>query len=56
VKVGSVVDESRVDKRVLVRTMLTSCIEGRKPFECWAFSSECDGAFAQYIKAPSKER
>ena len=55
VKVGRDVDESRVGERVLVRTMLTSYIEGGKPFECWTFGSECDGAFAQYTKAPSKE-
>jgi NADPH:quinone reductase-like Zn-dependent oxidoreductase len=28
---------------------------GYRPFECWTFGSECDGAFAQYAKAPARE-
>jgi NADPH:quinone reductase-like Zn-dependent oxidoreductase len=34
--------------------MLRSYVNYR-PFECWTFGSECDGAFAQYTKAPSAE-
>ncbi|OAL52582.1 NAD(P)-binding protein [Pyrenochaeta sp. DS3sAY3a] len=54
VAVGSLISSSRIGQRVLVRNMLTHyslCV----PFECWTFGSECDGAFAQYTKAPSAE-
>jgi NADPH:quinone reductase-like Zn-dependent oxidoreductase len=26
-----------------------------RPFECWTFGSECDGGFAQFTVAPSRE-
>jgi NADPH:quinone reductase-like Zn-dependent oxidoreductase len=26
-----------------------------RPFECWTLGSECDGAFAQFVKAPARE-
>ena len=34
--------------------MLRSYVDYR-PFECWTFGSECDGAFAQYARAPARE-
>lgn len=52
--VGDGVDPSRIGERVLVRNMLRSYVDYR-PFECWTFGSECDGAFAQYAKAPARE-
>jgi len=54
VAAGSAVDPSRVGERVIVRNMLRSYVDYR-PFECWTFGSECDGAFAQYTKAPARE-
>lgn len=53
VAVGSSVPSSRVGERVLVRNMLTGYCSGA--FECWTFGSECDGGFAQYAKAPSRD-
>ena len=37
-----------------MRNMLRSYTDYR-PFECWTFGSECDGGFAQYAVAPSRE-
>lgn len=54
VAVGEGVDPARTGERVLVRTMLRSYV-GNRPFECWTFGSECDGAFAQFVKAPGRE-
>ncbi|WEO75294.1 alcohol dehydrogenase family protein [Agrobacterium vitis] len=54
VAVGNGVDPDRIGERVLVRNMLRSYVDYR-PYECWTFGSECDGGFAQYTKAPSKE-
>jgi NADPH:quinone reductase-like Zn-dependent oxidoreductase len=54
VAVGDRVDNSRIGERVIVRNMLRSYVDYR-PFECWTFGSECDGAFAQYAKAPARE-
>ena len=54
VAVGSEVDSGRIGERVLVRNMLRSYV-GYEEFECWTFGSECDGAFAQYTKAPARE-
>src|SRR5262249_55722543 len=54
VAVGDGVDSARIGERVLVRNMLRSHSSYR-PFECWTFGSECDGAFAQYAKAPAAE-
>jgi NADPH:quinone reductase-like Zn-dependent oxidoreductase len=54
VAVGHNVDPKRVDERVLVRNMLRHYVDYR-PYECWTFGSECDGAFAQYTKAPARE-
>ncbi len=54
VNVGEGVDRKRIGERVIVRNMLRSYVDYR-PFECWTFGSECDGAFAQYTKAPASE-
>ncbi|TPE45678.1 zinc-binding dehydrogenase [Amaricoccus solimangrovi] len=54
VAVGEGVSPDRVGERVLVRNMLRSYVDYR-PWECWTFGSECDGAFAQYAKAPARE-
>ncbi|KAH7406816.1 hypothetical protein DE146DRAFT_753366 [Phaeosphaeria sp. MPI-PUGE-AT-0046c] len=54
VAVGANIDSQRIGERVLVRSMLRPNVDDR-PYECWTFGSECDGAFAQYTKAPSHE-
>ncbi|MGH3424685.1 MAG: alcohol dehydrogenase family protein [Nocardioidaceae bacterium] len=54
VAVGRDVDDSRIGERVLVRNMLRSFVDYR-PYECWTFGSECDGAFAQFTVAPARE-
>lgn len=54
VAVGTGVDAGRIGERVIVRNMLRSYVDYR-PMECWTFGSECDGAFAQYAKAPARE-
>ena len=54
VAVGSGVDAGRIGERVIVRTMLRS-YAGCRPYECWTFGSECDGAFAQFARAPASE-
>jgi NADPH:quinone reductase-like Zn-dependent oxidoreductase len=54
VAVGADVDASRIGERVIVRSIMRH-YTGYRPFECWTFGSECDGAFAQYTKAPSAE-
>ena len=54
VAVGDGVDPARIGERVLVRALMRSPVDYR-PFECWTFGSECDGAFAQYAKAPACE-
>jgi NADPH:quinone reductase-like Zn-dependent oxidoreductase len=54
VAVGEDVDPRRIGERVLVRSLLRHYVENR-PYECWTFGSECDGAFAQYTTAPSSE-
>ncbi|MEM7749151.1 MAG: alcohol dehydrogenase family protein [Pseudomonadota bacterium] len=52
--VGADVDQSRRGERVIVRNMLRSYVDYR-PFECWTLGSECDGGFAQFVVAPSRE-
>jgi NADPH:quinone reductase-like Zn-dependent oxidoreductase len=54
VAVAGDVSADRIGERVLVRNMLRSYV-GYRPYECWTFGSECDGAFAQFAKAPSRE-
>lgn len=53
VDVGEGVPPSRVGERVIVRSMMHGV--DNHPFECRTFGSECDGAFAQYTTAPSRE-
>ncbi|MET2831198.1 alcohol dehydrogenase family protein [Mesorhizobium shangrilense] len=54
VAVGDGVDPTRIGERVVVRNLLRTYVDYR-PWECWTFGSECDGAFAQYAKAPARE-
>ncbi|MBL4928105.1 alcohol dehydrogenase family protein [Fuscibacter oryzae] len=54
VAVGEGVTAARIGERVIVRNLLRSYV-GWKPFDCWTFGSECDGGFAQYTVAPSRE-
>ncbi len=54
VDVGEGVSHRRIGERVLVRNMLRTPV-GYRPFECWTFGSECDGGFAQFTVAPSRE-
>jgi len=54
VAVGKDVDEVRIGQRVIVRPMLRTYVDYR-PLESWYLGSECDGSFAQYVKAPSRE-
>lgn len=54
VAVGEGVDPDRIGERVIVRNLLRTYVDYR-PWQCWTFGSECDGAFAQYSKAPSRE-
>ncbi len=54
VAVGDGVDAGRIGERVIVKTMLRSHT-GYRPLECWTFGSECDGAFAQFARAPASE-
>lgn len=54
VAVGEGVDAKRIGERVLVRNMLRHYVQYR-PYECWTFGSECDGAFAQFTTAPASE-
>ncbi len=52
--VGAGVDPTRIGERVIVRNMLRSYVDYR-PYECWTIGSECDGGFAQFAIAPSRE-
>ena len=54
VAVGEDVADARLGERVIVRALMRSYVDFR-PFECWTLGSECDGAFAQYVKAPARE-
>ena len=54
VAVGDGVAPSRLGERVIVRNLLRTYVDYR-PYECWTLGSECDGGFAQYCVAPSRE-
>ncbi|SDC93214.1 NADPH:quinone reductase [Geodermatophilus telluris] len=54
VDVGEGVSRDRIGVRVLVRNMLRTPVDYR-PFECWTLGSECNGGFAQFTVAPSRE-
>ena len=54
VAVGDGVPTSRLDERILVRSMQsTEDTEG--PYSIKTFGSECDGSFAQYTRTPSAQ-
>lgn len=54
VAAGKDVSPERIGERILVRNMLRTYVHWR-PYECWTIGSECDGGFAQFVKAPSAE-
>ena len=54
VNVGNRVDPVRIGERVIVSTMQRS-FAGDRPLACRTFGSDCDGAFAQYARAPSHD-
>ena len=54
VAVGSGVDPARIGERVIVRTMQRQAVRERA-FATTTLGSECDGAFAQYLKTPAPE-
>lgn len=54
VAVGQGIAASRIGERVIVSNLLRTYVDHR-PYECWTFGSECDGGFAQFAVAPSKE-
>ncbi|BAV52844.1 alcohol dehydrogenase (plasmid) [Mesorhizobium loti] len=54
VSVGINVDPCRIGERVINANTLRFYVDYR-PMESWVFGSEVDGAFAQYMKAPSCE-
>lgn len=54
VAVGDGVPDSRVGARVITRALIKDRLSD-KPFHCWTFGSECDGAFAQYSVAFAEE-
>lgn len=54
VDVGEGVSLERIGQRVVVRNVLRTPV-GYRPFESWGFGSECDGGFAQFTVAPSRE-
>ncbi|WP_061171587.1 alcohol dehydrogenase family protein [Caballeronia hypogeia] len=54
VAVGEGVAPGRIGERVLVSNLLRTYVDYR-PFECWTFGSDCDGGFAQFAVAPSRE-
>lgn len=54
VAVGEGVHPNRIGERVIVRTMLRKPADDR-PLACWTLGSDCDGAFAQYMKAPARD-
>jgi len=54
VDVGTDVSRDRIGERILVRNMLRTPV-AYSPYECWTLGSECDGGFAQFAVAPSRE-
>jgi len=54
VAVGEGVDTSRIGERVMVRT-LQEDTTSNKPYYCITYGSECDGGFAEYAIALSKQ-
>jgi NADPH:quinone reductase-like Zn-dependent oxidoreductase len=54
VDVGEAVSPDRIGERIVVRNMLRTPV-GYRRFECWTFGSECDGGFAQFTVAPTRD-
>lgn len=54
VAVGEGVDLARIGERVLVRNMLRAPVDHR-PYDCWTYGSDCNGAFAQFTVAPDAD-
>ncbi|WP_261840825.1 alcohol dehydrogenase family protein [Aliamphritea ceti] len=54
VAVGEGVDQSRLGERVLVRN-LQQPAGSDNPFECFTYGSECDGSYAEFTTAQSRE-
>lgn len=52
VAVGEGVDAARLGERVLVEPCLRAPV-GWAPYRSWYLGSECDGGFAQFVKAPA---
>lgn len=52
VAVGAAVDPARIGERVLIEPVFRAPI-GWEPYRAIYFGSECDGAFAEYTKAPA---
>ena len=52
VAVGAAIDPNRIGERVLIEPVFRAPL-GWAPYRAIYFGSECDGAFAQYTKAPS---
>ena len=52
VAVGAGVDPARIGERVLIEPVFRAPI-GWEPYRAIYFGSECDGAFAEYTKAPA---
>ena len=53
VAVGDEADTARIGERVLVRTVMGSPVA--PPPACWTLGSELDGAFADYLVAPTHD-
>jgi len=53
VAVGNGVDASRIGERVLIEPVFRSPVNW-EPFRAVYFGSECDGAFAEFAKAPAE--
>jgi NADPH:quinone reductase-like Zn-dependent oxidoreductase len=53
VAVGPGVPPARIDERVLVEPCLRAPL-GWAPWRAWFLGSECDGAFAQFVKVPAE--
>lgn len=52
VAVGAGIDPARIGERVLIEPVFRAPL-GWEPYRAIYFGSECDGAFAQYAKAPA---
>lgn len=55
VAVGRTVDPSRIGQRVIVRSLMHVGNNNDESYKLSTLGSECDGAFAQYLKVPALE-